>query len=393
MGILRATFFIVGTSIGAGFISGAELVRFFRGEEFFLPVVLSSLLFMFLVRLFLRLGNRYGGYRNSLRFLFKGAAPVVEGAVCLLSLIPAAGMLAGLDALLPAFSPLLSLLGILISVVCVRRGTKGISLFNLLLVPLLLAFVFAFGWKNFAFRYPVICDRVASYSGGATYAGLNAFLAAPVLMDAGKESKSIFLPALLSAVAIAASAVCILGKIYGDGAGAISSPMPFLYAMRGKKIFFVAVALAILTSLASALYPLLKIFDGVPKKRVRNAAKIGVLLLAFFASRLGLWGIVNYFYPFLGGVGLCFSAVCVLNEELFKKHHEKVHSRRKCAKNHGCAHHEIELKHLPAIDDKVSDSRLRHDVFAHNGADPRHADIDFQHGNKGRERRGNDKFS
>ena len=56
MGIVRAAFFIVGTSIGAGFISGAELVRFFRGEQFLLPVILSSVLFSLLVFVFLRLG-------------------------------------------------------------------------------------------------------------------------------------------------------------------------------------------------------------------------------------------------------------------------------------------------------------------------------------------------
>lgn len=392
MGILRATFFIVGTSIGAGFISGAELVRFFRGEQFLLPVILSSLIFMALVRHFLRLGKSYGGYRGAMRFLFRKAAPFIEGAVCLLSLIPAAGMLAGLDALLPDFTPLLSVAGTVISAVCVWKGTKGISLFNLILVPALLLFVWGFGWGNFSFRYPTESGTIASYLGGAVYAGLNAFLAAPVLMDAGRDLKYTFPPALLSAAIVAVSAVCILGKIYGEGAGAISSEMPFLYVMRNAKIFFVAVALAILTSLVSSLYPLLTAFDFLAKKNVRIAAKGGVLLAAFLLSRLGLSGIVNYCYPVLGGAGLCLSAVCILNEELFKKNHEKVHPRRKHAKYYGRAHDEIELEHLPAVHDKVSQSRLRNDVFAHDRSDPGHADVDFQHGDKGCERRGNDKF-
>ena len=34
--------FIIGTSIGAGFLSGAELVRFFHTEGFFLPVMLGA---------------------------------------------------------------------------------------------------------------------------------------------------------------------------------------------------------------------------------------------------------------------------------------------------------------------------------------------------------------
>ncbi len=393
MRILRATFFIVGTSIGAGFISGTELVRFFRGKQFFLPVVISSVIFAALVCLFLRVGNRHGGYRGAMRFLFKKAAPAAEGTVCILSLVPAAGMLAGLDALLPNLSPLLSLCAIVVSVFCVWRGTKGISFLNLLLVPALLVFVWGFGWGNFSFRYPTEIGVIAPYFGGILYAGMNAFLAAPVLLDAGKDIKCSLPPALLAALCVGVSAVCILGKVYGEGAGAISAEMPFLFVMRDAKIFFVAVALAILTSLVSALYPLLTVFDSVKKRTKRIAAKGGALLAAFLLSRLGLSGIVNYFYPLLGGVGLCFSAVCIFNEELFKKHHEKVHSRRKHAKDHCCAHHKVKFKHLPAVHDQVAESRLRNDVFSHNRADPRHADVHFKHGNKRVDRRWDHKLS
>ena len=174
MGIFRATFFIVGTSIGAGFISGAELVRFFRGEQFLFPVLLSSLVFMLLVFLFLRIGKRYGGYKGAVRFLFRKAAPAIEVAVCLLSLIPAAGMLAGLDALLPDVSPLLSMAGIAVSALCIWRGTKGISLLNAVLVPALLLFVWACGWRNFSFRYPTENSVIFPYLGGIVYAGMNA---------------------------------------------------------------------------------------------------------------------------------------------------------------------------------------------------------------------------
>ncbi len=392
MGIFRATFFIVGTSIGAGFISGAELVRFFRGEQFLFPVLLSSLVFMLLVFLFLRIGKRYGGYKGAVRFLFRKAAPAIEVAVCLLSLIPAAGMLAGLDALLPDVSPLLSMAGIAVSALCIWRGTKGISLLNAVLVPALLLFVWACGWRNFSFRYPTENSVIFPYLGGIVYAGMNAFLALPVLMDAGKDMKNTFPPALLSALCVAVSAVCILGKIYGEGAGALACETPFLYVMRNAKIFFIAVALAILTSLVSALYPLLTVFDGLKKRPIKYAAKGGALLAAFLMSRMGLSGIVNYFYPILGGVGLIFSAVCILNEELFKKHHKKIHSRRKHAKDHRRAHDKIELKHLPAVHNKIAESRFGYNVFAHDRADPCHADVDFQHGDKRGERRGNDEL-
>ena len=71
MGIIRATMFMVGASIGAGFLSGAELVRFFS-SEFFLPaVIISSVLFFFLSLLFLSYGRKYGGYEESIAQLFR----------------------------------------------------------------------------------------------------------------------------------------------------------------------------------------------------------------------------------------------------------------------------------------------------------------------------------
>jgi len=341
MGTLRGIVLIVGTSIGAGFLSGTELVRFFRGEHFLAPVLLSCTLFFFLCLLLLRLGKKYGGYENTVRALFKKASPVIFTAVFFLSFIPSAGMLAGLDALLPKYKPLLSALGILAAVLCLRKGTKGISVLNSILVPVLLGFVF-FSKGGLRFTSPIYHEHGRAFSGGIVYAGMNVMLSAPVLMDAGKEMKRLVLPPLISSAIIAAGAVLILGKIYREGAGAITAEMPFLYVMRNAKLFSVAVSLAILTSLVSALYPLLTPCDKL-KGAKKYAAKGVVLLAAFGLSRVGLSGIVTYFYPVIGCVGLLFSAFCIFNDYFFEKHHQKVHSRRKNAKNKRRAHHEVEL--------------------------------------------------
>ncbi len=99
MGMIRATLFIVGTCIGAGFVSGAELVRFFGAEGFLTPVLLSSFAFYFLLVLALLLGKRYGGYQGATDALFKRFAPAVRIAVVLFSFIPCAGFIAGFDAI------------------------------------------------------------------------------------------------------------------------------------------------------------------------------------------------------------------------------------------------------------------------------------------------------
>lgn len=325
MDVLKTTLFIIGTCIGAGFLSGAELVRFFHAGSFVPPVLLSCCIFASLCAYFLRLGKRYGGYRGAVRALFGRGASVVFVLIPALAFIPCAGMLAGLDALCPSVSPLLSLAGLLLVVCVLGRGMAGISALNLVLVPLLLAYVF-FSGGELSLTYPSLQNGASCYFGGAVYAGMNVFLAAPALMDAGKRLKHTVLPSVLAGLLIAASAVFVLGRIYREGAGALNAEMPFLYVMRGSRVFYGAAALAILTSLASSLYGLLGLCGGLSGVK-KYAARTLLLLAAFGLSRLGLFGIVTFFYPVSGFVGLSFSALCIFHEQLFKKHDEKVHSR------------------------------------------------------------------
>ena len=390
VGVIQSTLFIVGTSIGAGFLSGAELVSFFPTGGFFLPVIFSSALFCAACVLFLSLGKKYGGFTGAVGALFGRASKAMLIFVSLCSFIPCAGMLAGLDALFPQYRPLPALAGLLLVLCFLKKGMKGISLLNAVLVPFLLAFVLIFGCGNLS----VVRFRCGftPFFGGALYAFMNAFLAIPVLLDAGKGMKRLFPPAFFASCILAFAALCILSSVHAAGEGALGAAMPFLYVMRGRRLFFVAASCAILTSLASAIYPPLRLCDGFRGKK-KYAAKGIVLLAAFALSRFGLAGIVRFLYPVLGVFGMTVSALCILNEYFFEKHHEKIHSRGKQTENAGRAHYEVELKHLPAVYYEITEPGAGNDVFAHNRTDPSHSHVDFQHGNKRGAGGGNDKLS
>ena len=318
---------MIGTTLGAGFLSGAELVRFFGAENFLPAVLLSSAVFCLLLMLFLRLGKKYGGFEGALKIFGRGKS-YVRVFLSALSFIPCAGMLAGLDAIAPNLSPLCSLLGLFAVLLFLRRGMKGIGLLNLLLVPFLLFFVFFAARGGLVFSYPSLKGSPLL---GVVYAGMNTLLAAPVLLDAGRTMKKPVLSSLCASAVIGICASCVLGVIYREGAGAIFAELPFLYAMEGSVVFQIASALAILTSLASALYPLLKLCEEFSSSKKKYAAKGFVLLAAFALSRMGLKGIVDSLYPVIGVLGLAFSAVCVFYEYFFDKHDQKVHRRRKQA--------------------------------------------------------------
>ena len=382
MGALRGAFFILGGAIGAGFISGAELVHFFHTKYYLWRVLAASAVFALLARCYLFLGKKYGGFAGATEALFGRAAKGIRAALSLCAFVPCAGMLAGLDALLPRAAPLLSSAGLLLCAAVAVRGTKAIGWLNTALVPALVLFVFCAGGGATALP-PAGTGR----GFGVVYAGMNGFLLAPVLMDAGREMKRPLASALLASAAMGGCAAVILRRVFGEGANAIAAEMPFLYAMRGAKLFPFAVALAILTSLAASLYPLFALAEGLPRTK-KIAAKSLVLFAAFGLSRLGLKGIVRFLYPAEGYLGLAFSAVCVLYDRLFEQRHKEIHPRGEQAEDAGGAHHEVELEHLPAVHDEIPEPRPRHDVFAHDRADPRHADGDLQHGDEGGERRG-----
>lgn len=378
MGTIRAALFIVGTTVGAGFLTGAELMRFFGSGGYLFALLLSCTLYFVNGVLFITLGRRYGGCQGAMCALFGRAGKAIYYLLLAVSFFPCAGMIAGLDALLPTYAPLPSVLGLALVVFFLCHGLKGVGVLNTALVPFLLALVVLTGSGGISLCYFSFSDGVNAM----LYAGMNTAFAAPALMDAGCEIRKPPHACALAAGCIFVCGVCILGGIARLGESALTSPMPYLTVIEGRRVFTVAVACSVLTSLSSALYPLFMACDRLGKQK--NAAKCIVLLAAFVLSRIGLERVIDIFYPVAGMIGVAFSAVCIFDEYLFQQYHKRIHSCRQKAQNKGCAHHEIQLEYLTAIDYEISESCPRDNVFSHDGADPCHTHINFQHGDNGR---------
>lgn len=354
MKVLRGSMFVVGTVIGAGFISGAELICFFPERMWELATILSAIAFFLLSLPFCLLGRKYGGFQKTVRALFGRLAPAVFFLCYTSSFICCAVMTAGLDVLFPVFAPLSSILGTVVVLLFLRRGLKGAELLNGILVPVIVFFLL-FDRNGLAFSYPSAMSA-KGFGGAILYAGLNLFLALPALTEWGAKGGKVS-SLFLASVVIAVCAVVILGKIFHEGASAINAEMPLLYVMRESPVFYIISAFAIITSLSSAFYPLLK--ECRMKTAKKSYAAKGVLLLAaFIVSRIGLQTIVRLAYPVFGIFGIILSVLAVFNEYFFKKGNKKIHCRRQHAKNAGGTHDEVELEYLTAVDDQVTESRL-----------------------------------
>ena len=93
----EALFTAVGTVIGAGFVSGRELLQFFGC--FRLPdLCFAGALFFGGFFLFLKLGGKFGGFEGALAGVFGKFAPAVKGILLFGSFVSCAGMLSAADA-------------------------------------------------------------------------------------------------------------------------------------------------------------------------------------------------------------------------------------------------------------------------------------------------------
>ena len=98
-GAAKAGFALTGSVIGAGFISGAELVRFFPSQGFLPYIAAAALLFFGCFFLLFECGRRYGGFAGTVQAVFGRRAAVVRAAVLVGSFVTCGSMLAGLAAL------------------------------------------------------------------------------------------------------------------------------------------------------------------------------------------------------------------------------------------------------------------------------------------------------
>ena len=308
----RLCFALVGTVIGAGFLSGAELVRFFPQRGFFALVCVSGLLYALAFLLLYRCGARYGGFGGTLSALFGRAAGPVRALLLAASLVMCGSMLAGLNAAaeegfgICASFPFAGLAGAALLFAFSGRGMKAVYAVNAALVPAVFAFLSAFcslppapytGESGSAFAAPVICDAGAAD-------------------EAEKGSRAAGAAGCIFAAALVCAGACIVLTAVAERGNA-SAQMPFLPAVgagtAAGKLFSAVCVCGILTTLFSSFYPLQKAVSGKRRAALRRAA---LLALAFALSLGGLRLLVRFVYPAVGAAGVAFLAVCAARSRL-----------------------------------------------------------------------------
>lgn len=380
-------FSLFGAVVGAGFMTGAELVRFFPLCAAFAHAAVAAGLFAACFLLLFDAGRKCGGFEGALRCCGR-AAPVFRALLHFASFITCAAMLAGLDgAVRTGFGlhyalPVAALCALPAMFFVARRGVRGVAALSAALVPVM-AVVFAARAGDIPAGFTSSSPQSAftSLTGVCLYAAMNCFLAAPLACDAGREGSGrggCIAAAALIGFCIAAA----LGAV--ARAGTAGEEMPFL-AAGGGGLAAVACICAVLTTLFSSFYPLARAAEqysaekegkGRHKKRkeehaagaergaeesralpVREraaAVQAGLCAGAFLLSLCGLSGIVRAVYPLIGMAGAAFFILLAARrlpsllppsssaqQQLFRQRHQGVHARGQQAEDGGRRHHQV----------------------------------------------------
>ena len=380
-------FSLFGAVVGAGFMTGAELVRFFPLRAAFAHAAVAAGLFAACFLLLFDAGRKCGGFEGALRCCGR-AAPVFRALLHFASFITCAAMLAGLDgAVRTGFGlryalPVAALCALPAMFFVARRGVRGVAALSAVLVPVMAAmFAARAGDIPAGFTSSSPQSAFTSLTGVCLYAAMNCFLAAPLACDAGREGAGrggCIAAAALIGFCIAAA----LGAV--ARAGTAGEEMPFLAAGGGGPAA-VACICAVLTTLFSSFYPLARAAEqysaekggkerhkkrkeehtagaergaeesrALPVRERAAAVQAGLCAGAFLLSLCGFSGLVRAVYPLIGMAGAAFFILLAARrlpsllppsspaqQQLFRQRHQGVHARSQQAEDGGRRHHQV----------------------------------------------------
>ncbi|MDY4187309.1 MAG: hypothetical protein SOX77_05630 [Candidatus Borkfalkiaceae bacterium] len=301
---LKISLSVIGAVVGAGFITGREILTFFSK---FNPVFVATTLFLCFFAL--------------INFSLKARGEKIEraiktgnAAIYVISIFIIASMLGATDSLffsvfkLPVSVPLGSLLLICASTAVCFGGISKIEKANVFIVPamlliagyLTLSKIFSPSYLVPPYFSEILSGGFFSFAGiyrCISYSSMNALLSQPFFCKIKTENKN-FSPALVAAVsAFCLSVLVFIYLLALKGSVYEGADIPALGLAGGAVLKYLAafaVLGGIITTQFSTEYPLVCLL----KKRKKSGLLIVLLaLVSFVLSRLGFYVIVDVIYP------------------------------------------------------------------------------------------------
>lgn len=300
---------IIGTTIGAGFVSGKEISNFLNvyGNFAYVMAILMGVVYFFTLKLF---------FKTSTDDPFKNSKPL-NYLIAFTQFVSLTAMIAGLNSVFTNYFGL----GWLFYVVCgicfiiILCGLKGLTNTNLLLMPILLAFILFVGiygtFSNTNFAIETINPspfKVATYI--LLYIGLDLFSCYPIcnMLGGSTSKKERNIISLIVAITITVCLTCYLVSTMEKGTDFSYFDMPILnYTIAHFDYLYLFACIVITIGIFTTLLSNGFVLHDITKKFYPSYSFVIFLALfcgAYGLSFLGFSLIVEYLYPALGVVGL-----------------------------------------------------------------------------------------
>lgn len=326
--ILKVTFVIIGTMIGAGFASGQEIYLFFfsYGIEGLIGIVISSLIMGFVIYQTFRIVNQYqiDTYKEFLDIIIKKSKKVKSIAniiINLFILITFFIMIAGFGAYFEQEVGINRLIGSIllasITFIIFMTSIKGVIKANELLVPILIAFLIIIGILNLKeihflqLENYIIRNNQSSFILNAIlYSSYNSILLIPVLItlkDYIQNKKQIIKIATMSTIIIIILSIIVFLLLIKVDVDITKLEMPAIYVVANmSKILRYAYGFIILGSIFTTAISLGTSFLQNTTKNKKNYTQVAVIMCitSILVSKFGFSNLVSLLYPIFGYLGL-----------------------------------------------------------------------------------------
>ncbi len=299
MAVFTMTMLFIGTIIGAGFATGAEIVTFFGNLR--LPLWLIALLVglttFALIALSIALNHPTPRtICRPLNYLF-----------VVLYFIVFTAMTAGVTQLAGVW---MSLLSLIIACLVVQFGFDKMARFNTLVVISIVIVLFGVCFR--ALFIPVrpfvdYGDLPKGVMWAILYAGLNCMMLPELVAAAAPQhsKRTLYLAGLITATLIGLFVLLILHTVTVTETADVALP---LLASSHHPATFAVILLAMLTSQYAALFAIIQkvnaIIPSVTKKP--RTVLVSISGLAFISSFFGFNQILQWGYPVIGAIISCF---------------------------------------------------------------------------------------
>lgn len=344
--ILKVTFVIVGTMIGAGFASGKEIDMFFfrYGMQGILGLCVSSILTGIIIQKVFQILKKYhySSYEEFLSTISKrkNVNQIIKHIVQIFLFISFYIMVAGVSAYFEQEFQIPTIFSsIVMAILCYitfQNNIEGVISINSVLIPILISFIAYLGIKNFEFAHQNLWGQqnITIFNDSflmnnwlvscILYASYNSIILIPMLIELSQyvnSNKKIKIISFLCTSILLILGVCLFCLLLRGQTYIFELELPMIQIVKEfgtayQLIYGIVIVAAIFTSAISAGYSFLKNSTKTPKGY--QYCNLFLCFSSILVTNIGFSKLVSLLYPVFGVLGLIQVFYLLKNNKMLK---------------------------------------------------------------------------